>query len=164
MFSEFPFLLIPWRKRNFTGDKEKSSLSLFLEILEDSPRIGSNPLLSSSIDLLVCTIPACTFVKVFLCPSCPWLCIGLFINRVSHGKNLVGYSFIIKGKMGRGKRLPSSSFLSRHHTFIISSSSRLGRGVFLSLHGQAGTVMVQWKNYFRFQYNKGLSVWNVTFP
>lgn len=81
MFSEFPFLLIPWRKRNFTGDKEKSSLSLFLEILEDAPCIGSNPVLSSSIDLLVCTIPACTFVKVFLCPSCPWLCIGLLINR-----------------------------------------------------------------------------------
>ena len=53
--------------------------------------------------------------------------------------NLLGYSFIfyiIKGKVGR-RRGPSLSFLSRCHVFIISSSSRLGRGVFLSLRGQA---------------------------
>ena len=52
-----------------------------------------------------------------------------------HLENLVGYSFIIKGKVERGRRL---SFLSRHHVFIISLFSRLSRGVFLSLHGQAG--------------------------
>ena len=53
-------------------------------------------------------------------------------------KNM-GYSFIfyiIKRKVGR-KRGPSLSFLGRRHVFIISSSSRLGRGVFLSLSGQA---------------------------
>ena len=49
-------------------------------------------------------------------------------------ENLLGYSFIIKGKVGR--RRPSLSFLSRCHVSIISSSSRLGRGTFLSLHGQ----------------------------
>ena len=47
----------------------------------------------------------------------------------------MGYSFLV-GIVGRGRR-PSSSFLSRCHVFIISSSSRLSRGVFLSLHGQA---------------------------
>ena len=57
-------------------------------------------------------------------------------------ENLVGYSFIITGKVRRGKRPPSSSFLSRHYAFINSSSSRLGRGVFLSLHGQARTVKI----------------------
>ena len=71
-----------------------------------------------------------------------------------HPENLVGYSLIIKGKVGRGKRPFSSSFLSRRHACIISSSSRLGRGVFLSLHGQARTV----KKYLRSQYNEHLSV------
>ena len=55
-------------------------------------------------------------------------------------KNSVGYSFIIKGKVERGKR-PPSSFLIRCLTFITSASSRLDKGVFLSLHGQVGTVM-----------------------
>ena len=53
-----------------------------------------------------------------------------------HPENLVGYSFIIKGKVGRG-RTPSMSFWSKPHVSKISSSSRLGRGVFLPLHGQA---------------------------
>ena len=48
----------------------------------------------------------------------------------------MGYSFIIKGKVGRGRR-PPLPFLSRRRASIISSSSRLGKGVFLSLHGQA---------------------------
>ena len=47
-----------------------------------------------------------------------------------HSENLVGYSFIIKGKVGRGERPLSSSFLSRCHPSGISSSSRLGKGVF----------------------------------
>ena len=47
--------------------------------------------------------------------------------------------------MKRGKRLLSSSFLSRRRASNISSSSKLGWGVFLSLHGQARTVMAQWK-------------------
>ena len=60
-------------------------------------------------------------------------------------KNLVSYSFIMKGKVGRGRRSPSSSFLSRCHVSIISSSSVVSRGVFSSLYVQAGTVMAQWK-------------------
>ena len=55
-------------------------------------------------------------------------------KEVPHPKNLLGHSFIIKGKGGRGRR-PSLSFLSRPHASIISFPSRLGRGVFLSLHG-----------------------------
>jgi len=35
---------------------------------------------------------------------------------------------------------------------------------FLSLHGQAKIVMVQWKKYFRSQYNKGPSLLSVSFP
>ena len=50
-------------------------------------------------------------------------------------KNLVGYSFIIKGKAEKGRR-PSLSFLSRRPGFIISSSSKLSRRIFLSLCGQ----------------------------
>ena len=50
--------------------------------------------------------------------------------RECHPKNLVGYSCIIKGRMGRGRRPPSSSFLSRCHASIISSSSTSGGGVF----------------------------------
>ena len=51
-------------------------------------------------------------------------------------KNSVGYSFITERKVGRGRR-PPLSFLSRRHASIISSSPRLGKGVFLSLHGKA---------------------------
>ena len=47
-------------------------------------------------------------------------------------KNFLSYDFIIKGKVGRGRR-PSLSFLGRHVVFIISSSSRLSGGVFWSL-------------------------------
>ena len=50
-------------------------------------------------------------------------------------KSLLGYSFIIKRKVGTGRR-PSLSFLSRHPASIISFS-KLSRGVFLSFHGQA---------------------------
>ena len=49
--------------------------------------------------------------------------------------NSLGYSFIIKGKVGRGRRT-SLSFVSRCHASIISSSSRLSRDVFLFLHCQ----------------------------
>ena len=51
-------------------------------------------------------------------------------------ENSVGYRFVAKRKVGRGRR-PPLPFLSRCHACIISSSSRLGKGVFLSLHGQA---------------------------
>ena len=45
----------------------------------------------------------------------------------------MGYSFTFKGKVGRERTPFYSSFLNRCHTFIISCSSRLSRGVFLSL-------------------------------
>ena len=53
-----------------------------------------------------------------------------------HPENLVGYSLIIKRKVGRG-RTPLMFFWSKPHVSNISCSSRLGRGVFLSLQGQA---------------------------
>ena len=56
--------------------------------------------------------------------------------RNACSENWCRYSFIIKGKVGRGRR-PSLSFLSRCHASIISSSSRLSKGFFLPLHGQA---------------------------
>ena len=52
-----------------------------------------------------------------------------------HPENVLGHGFIIKGKVGRGRR-KSSSFLSRHQASISSASSRLGGGVLLSSHGQ----------------------------
>ena len=48
----------------------------------------------------------------------------------------MGYSFITERKVRSGRR-PPLSFLSRRQASIISSSSRLGKGVFLSLHGKA---------------------------
>ena len=75
-------------------------------------------------------------------------------KRVLCIEHLVGYSFIIKGKAGRREKPPSSSFLSRCHVSTISSSSRLGRGVFLPLYGQTKTVMALWKDYFRSQYTQ----------
>ena len=57
-----------------------------------------------------------------------------------HHKNLLGYNFIIKGKVGRGRRT-SLSFLSRCHASIISSS-RLSRGVFLSLMVKLGPQVI----------------------
>ena len=56
-----------------------------------------------------------------------------------HPENLLGYSYIIKGKMQRGRRV-SLSFLTRCHASIINSFSRLSRGVFLSLLGQASST------------------------
>ena len=50
-------------------------------------------------------------------------------------ENSLSYSYIIKEKVERG-RSTSLPFLSICHDFIISSSSRLSRGIFLSLHGQ----------------------------
>ena len=54
--------------------------------------------------------------------------------RGCHAQEPVGYSFKIKIKVGAEKSL---SFLSRHHASTISSSSRLGREVFLSQDDQA---------------------------
>ena len=73
-------------------------------------------------------------------------------------RELSGLQFYNQRKVGRGKRPLSASFLSRHQTSIISFSSRVGRGVFSCLHGQAsrdcpGTmeklfqVSVQWESF-----------------
>ena len=59
--------------------------------------------------------------------------------EMPHPKNSLGYSFIIKGKVGSGRRT-SLSFLSRCHGSIISSFSRLSRGVFLFLHCLTGST------------------------
>ena len=66
-------------------------------------------------------------------------------ERLLHSKNLLGYSFIIQ-KCGGGEE--DLSFLSRGHGSIICSSSRLGRGDFLSLCGRLGLVLknfLSWK-------------------
>ena len=47
---------------------------------------------------------------------------GWVRNAMPCPENLAGYSFIIRAEKGRR---PSLSFLSRHHSYIISSSSRL---------------------------------------
>ena len=60
-----------------------------------------------------------------------------------------------KDKWG-GERPPSSSFLNRDHPSIISTFSRLGRGIFLALQGQARAVMAQWKSSSRSQYSESL--------
>ena len=57
-------------------------------------------------------------------------------NALKYSWATVLYS---KEKWGRGKVL---SFLNRHHASIISSSSRLSGGVFLSLRGQAGPQII----------------------
>ena len=54
-------------------------------------------------------------------------------------QNLRGYNFITKGKVERG-RTTSLSFLHRRHVSIISFSSTLNKGVFLSLYGQASST------------------------
>ena len=52
-------------------------------------------------------------------------------------ENLLVYSFIIKGEVGKGRRT-SLSFLSRCQVFIINSFSRLSRGVLLSMRVRLG--------------------------
>lgn len=50
-------------------------------------------------------------------------------------ENLVGHSFLIKGKIGRRRK-------DLCFSFIINSSSRLSREFSLSLGGQAGPQMI----------------------
>ena len=50
----------------------------------------------------------------------------------------LGNSFTIKGRVEH--RGPPAPFLSRYYASIVSSSSWLSRGVFLSQHGQAGST------------------------
>ena len=59
-------------------------------------------------------------------------------------ENLVGYCHNQR-KWGRAGRLPSSSFLSRCHASLMSSSSTLGGGVSLAQCGHARTVTAWWK-------------------
>ena len=62
--------------------------------------------------------------------------------RGYHPENLVGYSFIIKGKVGRGKRPPSSLFFE---SSIINSFYTLGGGVFDPIRPCHGTMEVNKK-------------------
>ena len=73
--------------------------------------------------------------KWFITIGCFW---GLQVGgqEMLHTENLLGYNFTVKGKVGRGRRT-SLSPLTRHCASIISSSSRLSRGVFLSLRGSS---------------------------
>ena len=95
-------------------------------------------------------------------------------REMLHPENLVGYSFITKGKVGSGRRI-SLSFLSRHLVSIISSSLTQGSELYLSLPIWLGwdchstlekyfQVSVQWDLYNERQYNEGLSFWKITFP
>ena len=70
-------------------------------------------------------------------------------------ENLLGYSFIIKGKVGRR---PSLFFFSSI-TFpsSISPPDRKEKFFCPSLYGQARTVTAVRKNIFRDQYNESLS-------
>ena len=79
-------------------------------------------------------------------------------------ENLVGYSFISKGQAERGERPRSSSFLSRCQAYIINSSSRLGRGCFLSPHGQARTVKRIWSLWTMSIFPSWGSHWAVLSP
>ena len=94
--------------------------------------------------------------KWFIRIGCLW---GLQVGgwEMLHPKNLVGYNFIIRGEVGRGRRA-SFSFLSRHHVSIISSSPRLCREACLSFprwsdqdcHGTLEKyfqVSVQWGSF-----------------
>ena len=69
-------------------------------------------------------------------------------------ENLVRHSFIIKGKVGREKKTTFILILrypsNFHHQLLLQDGQR----VFLSLHGQAKTVMALWKNYFRSRYKR----------
>ena len=69
-------------------------------------------------------------------------------------QELSGLQVCNQRKSGEGERPLSSSFLSRHHAFIISNSTSLSSRIFLILCGQFWTVMAQWKYYFRSQYNE----------
>ena len=72
-------------------------------------------------------------------------------ERLPCPKNLVGYSFIIKGKVGRGKdHLLPYPWIDFHHWVLLYLMARVGGEhgniVFWSLCGRAGTVMTLWKN------------------
>ena len=61
-----------------------------------------------------------------------------------HPKNLVGYSFIIKGKVEEKKFFVFFQYMSCfHHQFLPL------------LYGQTRTLIAFGKNIFRSQYNKG---------
>ena len=67
--------------------------------------------------------------NLFIRTGCLW---GLWTGGQEGAMlgELVGCSFIITGKVGRGKRPPFFSFLSRHQASIISFSSMSGGGGF----------------------------------
>ena len=69
--------------------------------------------------------------------------------------NSVGHSFLITGKVGRGRR-PSLSFLSRR-TFpsSVPPPGRAGKFTQPSLDGQARTVTALWEKYFQVSVHTG---------
>ena len=66
---------------------------------------------------------------------------------------LSGLQFYNQKKSEEGEKTAFFLILKWTSCFIISFSS-IRRGVFLSLHGQARTIMALWKNYFRSKYNE----------
>ena len=78
--------------------------------------------------------------------------------EMPHPKNLLGYSFIIKGGVERERR-PSLPFLSRCHVSIISSSTRQSGEVFLSLYGQAQDCHRTLEKYFQVSVQWGSFIW-----
>ena len=78
-------------------------------------------------------------------------------------QELSGLQFYNQRRSQKGRKPLSSSFLSRCHASIVSSSSMSGGGVFLSLHGQdtktgTMTVVTLWKNYLGSQYTEDLAL------
>ena len=113
VWTEWKQLLWNWRVSFWGTLKSSSSLSL---------RTGESSLRGKVIDK-----------KWFVRTGHSW---GWHVGRQEGTMpwELSGCSFITKAEVGRGRPL---SFLSRCHASILSSSTGLSRGVFLSLHCQA---------------------------
>ncbi|KAM9089926.1 olfactory receptor 8K5-like [Megaptera novaeangliae] len=82
-----------------------------------------------TIKIFTLTYCGSNVISHFSCDDVPLL-LMLCSNAQEIELLVILYSFLIKGKVRRGKR-PPSSFLNRHQTSIISSSSTLGGGSFL---------------------------------
>ena len=90
--------------------------------------------------------------KRFIRIRCSWdLKVGRWEGAIPQG--LSGLQFYNQRKRGEGVKITLFLiFWINMNISIISSSSMSGRGVFLSLHGQARIVMVQWKWVKRWQH------------
>ena len=72
-------------------------------------------------------------------------------------ENLMGCSFIVKGKVGRAGRLASSSRLNRCQASIVSSSSMSGWKVVLPLYSH-GSMKMGIKAVYALKYGKSSQV------